>query len=243
MTCSPLVCCRTLLRGSWGRAEEPTASPRPSRSSGLIHRLIDRDLIMIAQAIRHRGPTSVPIAPITPTRHILATKLTYIDHPSFRDPSARHKILAPLAQLIGDWVSRRWQPPDRLPPIDRALGAAVPVSRARSPPVPQDELPEVPPHQLKEQLDPDRPDAADIDEIERLRVRGDGGQEPDRRDEPGAGRHDRQDVIQGRLDLAECVSDGNLAPFRPWMGLISPGAISSAPTPHWAIRNVLARKV
>ena len=52
-------------------------------------------------------------------------------------------------------------------------------------------------NQLKEQLDPDWPSPADLDEIELLECEGAGVEKPNRRDEPAAGHHCRQGSSEG----------------------------------------------
>src|SRR5215468_2140702 len=60
---------------------------------------IDQDLIMIAEMMPRRSSPAEGRAarsgPIGRARRILGTSLTYVDHPSFRDPTARDAILAP----------------------------------------------------------------------------------------------------------------------------------------------------
>ena len=97
-------------------------------------------------------------------------------------------------------------------------------------------------NQLKEQLDPDRPSPGRTRRDRAAPIRGAGGEEPDRRDEPAAGRLHRQGGTSGPVtDLAECVSDGNLALLQAVDGFDFARGNKFSTYATWAIRNTLAR--
>ncbi len=77
--------------------------------------------IIIADLIsHHRLPSECRAAGLGPTaraRGIIGTRLNYIDHPSFDDPTARDAILAPLTDLADDQVSRPLQSSEWLAPL------------------------------------------------------------------------------------------------------------------------------
>src|SRR4051812_17794455 len=58
------------------------------------------DITMLAQSTAYSGSRSefgtARLAPAERARRIQGTRLTYVDHPSFDDPTARDEILAPL---------------------------------------------------------------------------------------------------------------------------------------------------
>ena len=155
------------------------------------------------------------LGPTARARRIVATLLNYIDHPSFNDPTARDAILAPFTESADDQASHQLQPSEWLSPL--------PAGRSRAPFLSREHEAHLfrkmnylkcRANQLGEQLDPDRPNPADLDEIELLQ---------------------REALtVQNRLvemyvrlvvsianrrarvgyDLCECVSDGNLALIR-----------------------------
>ena len=137
------------------------------------HCRIDRGLIMIAHLISHRSsPSECSAARVGTTeraRRIIGTRLKYIAHSSFDDPTARDAILAPLTDSADDQVSApvaAFRVAHAL--AGRPLRTVILVPRAGGSPVPEDELPEVPHNQLREQLNPACPNLGDLDEIDRL---------------------------------------------------------------------------
>ncbi len=171
---------------------------------------------MPAQPIRHHGSTSLcPIAgtgPVARARRILRTNVTYIDHPSFRDPAARDTILAPATDSVGDRVARPWQP---LEWFDR-----LPTGRSRAPLLSREQEAQLfrkmnylkcRASRLKEQLDPDRPDEGALDEIDRLQTEAMAIKNRIVEMNLGLVVNIAKTRIRPGYDLAECVSDGNLA--------------------------------
>ncbi len=143
---------------------------------------------------------------------IIGTRLNYIDHPSFDDPTARDPILAPLADSADEQLWRRLQPSEWL--------TALPAARSGPPFLSREQEAQLfrkmnylkcRANQLREQLDPDRPNPADLDETELLQC------------EALAVKNRIVEIYLGLVvsiaktrakvgyDLCECVSDGNLA--------------------------------
>ena len=178
------------------------------------------------------------------TRHILETRLTYIDHPSFHDPSARDEILAPFAQSVDEWVSRRWQPADRLSPASAGRSGPMFLSRDQEAHLFRKmNYLKFRASQLRDQLDPARPSLADLDEIERLQS------------EAMAVKNRFVEMNQGLVvfiararlragqDLSERLSDGNLALIQAVDGFDFARGNKFSTYATWAIRNALARSV
>ena len=155
------------------------------------------------------------MGPTARARGIIGTRLKYIDHPSFDDPTARDAILAPLTDSADDQVSRRLQPSEWLTPLPAGRSGAPLLSREQEAHLFRKmNYLKCRANQLSEQLDPDRPNPADLGEIELLQRKA--------------------LTVQNRLvemylrlvvwiankrakvgyDLCECVSDGNLALIR-----------------------------
>ena len=145
-------------------------------------------------------------------RRILDTELTYVAHPSFDDPTAHDAILAPApapaVEAPGRTEPRRY----RVSYTGRLSRRPAPVSRAGGPPVPQDELPQVPRRAGSATASiRHRPRAADLDEVERLQAEA---------------LELKNQIVEANLrlvvsvakkplrpgyDLSERVSDGNFA--------------------------------
>jgi RNA polymerase primary sigma factor len=201
---------------------------------------------MIAQSINHRSPPSecraARLGPIARARRIVGTRVTYIDHPSFDDPTARDAILAPLTHTVDDPTSRQLQPPDWLAPLPAARSGPPFLSREQEAYLFRKmNYLKYRANQLKEQLDPDRPDPGDLDEIERLQ--SDALAVKNRIVET----YLRLVVsiaktrVRAGCDLSECVSDGNLALIQAVDGFDFARGNKFSTYATWAIRNKLAR--
>ncbi|MGP0068776.1 MAG: sigma-70 family RNA polymerase sigma factor [Isosphaeraceae bacterium] len=201
---------------------------------------------MMTQSINYRcSPAECRAAgsgPIERVGRILGRRLAYIDHPSFNDPNARDAILAPLTHTVDDPVSRRSEPsrwrttlsngPSEAPLLSREQEAhlfrKMNYLKCRA-------------NQLKEQLDPDRPSPADLDEIERLQS------------EALAVKNRIVEMnlrlvvsiaktrVRAGYDLSECVSDGNLALILAVDGFDFSRGYKFSTYATWAIRNELGR--
>ena len=167
-------------------------------------------------------------------------ELNYVGHPSFDDPTARDAILGPLPDSADDQAPRRLQPSEWLTPLaGRPLRTAILVSRAGGPPVPQDELPEVPrrPTHGTARSGLARPRRPRRDRAAPMR---------------GAAVKNRIVEMNLRLvvsiakmrvrpgyDLSECVSDGNFGLIKAVDAFDFARGYRFSTYATWAIRNVL----
>ena len=159
---------------------------------------------MIAQAIRHRSSPpecrAVGVAAIARARRAASPRLKYIDHPSFDDPTARDAILAPLTHTIDDQVSRAFQSRDVACLVSGGPLRPTFLSREQEAHLFRKmNFLKCRANQLEEQLDPDRPDPGDLDEIERLRCEALAVKNRIVEMHLRIGRLHRQDACQGRL--------------------------------------------
>ena len=201
---------------------------------------------MIAQAISHRSSPSAcraaRLGPIARARRILDSRLTYIDHPSFHDPTAREAILDPLTHSVDDQVSRRWEFADWLAHRSAGRPAAPLLSREQEAHLFRKmNYLKCRANQLKEQLDPDRPSPGDLDEIERLLA------------EALAVKNRIVEMnlrlvvsiartrVKAGYDLSECVSDGNLALIQAVDGFDFARGNKFSTYAAWAIRHAVSR--
>jgi RNA polymerase primary sigma factor len=180
----------------------------------------------------------------TTRARLLDTELEYVAHPSFDDPDACNTILGPMPGSAAAQAPRGAEAPAGLPPYLASLYRETPPLLSR----------EQEAHlfrkmnylksragRLRDRIDPARPNAADLEEIERLV------------DEATA---IRAQIVRANLrlvvamarrrlgphdDLAERVSDGNYALLRAVERFdFSRGNRFSTYT-TWAIRNQFAR--
>ncbi len=200
---------------------------------------------MLAQLIsRHSSPPACAAAgtgSIGRARRILRSKLTYIDHPSFRDSTVRDTILAPSADSVDDQVARPWQSPE--------WRARLPAGRSRAPVLTRDQEVHLfrkmnylkcRANRLKEHLDPGWPDPGDLDEIDRLQ--SEALAIKNRIVEMNLGLVVSIAKTRSRpgSDLAECVSDGNLALIQAVDGFDFSLGYRFSSYASWAIRNAFA---
>jgi RNA polymerase primary sigma factor len=201
---------------------------------------------MIAQSVSYRHAPSEcrasRVGSIARGRRTTCPRLKYIDHPSFDDPTAGDAIMAPLTDIVDDHVSRRFQSPEWLNRVPASRSGATFLSREQEA------------HlfrkmnflkrraiQLESQLDPERPDPDDLNEVERLRCEAQAA---------------KNLIIEMNLrlvvsiaktrakvgyDLAECVSDGNLALIQAVDGFDFAKGNRFSTYATRAIRNVLTR--
>jgi RNA polymerase primary sigma factor len=176
-------------------------------------------------------------------RRILGARLRYIHHPGFDDPAARDAILAPAPEPVGERGPDRGRPSRRPAPYVAGYGAAPVLSREQEA------------HlfrrmnylkylagRLGERVDPARPRAADLDEIERLRAEA---------------LAVRNRLVESNLrlvvsvvwrsnragqDVAERVSDGNVALLQAVDHFDFARGHRFSTYATWAITNELARK-
>jgi RNA polymerase primary sigma factor len=202
---------------------------------------------MLAQSTIQADPPpecgTARLAPAARARRILGTRLTYVDHPTFEDPTAREEILAPLTLTDDDSASHQSQTPKRRAalPADRSGGSFL--SREQEA------------HlfrkmnylkrracQLKKKLDPNWPSPQKLDEIERLQT------------EALALKHRiveshlrlvisiARTYVKSGHDLSECVSDGNLALIQAVDGFDFSRGYRFSTYATWVIRHMLARQ-
>ena len=181
--------------------------------------------------------------PIGRARRILGTRLTYIDHPSFRDPAARDAILAPLTNGDDDPASLRLKPPRRPAPLPDGRPGAPLLSREQEAHLFRKmNYLKGRANQLKEQLDPDWPSPAALDEIERLQS------------EALAVKNRIVELnlrlvvsiarthVRAGYDLSDCVSDGTLALIQAVDGFDFARGNKFSTYAARVIRNELVRK-
>ena len=201
---------------------------------------------MIAQTISHGSSRSefraAGLGRIARARRIIGTRLKYIDHPSFDDPTAREAILAQLTHTADDQVSRRPEPSDGLTPFPNGRSGPPFLSREQEAHLFRKmNYLKWRANQLREQLNPDWPDLADLDEIERLQC------------EALAVKNRIVEMnlrlvvsiaktrVRADSELSECVSDGNLALIQAVDAFDFARGNRFSTYATWAIRNVLAR--
>ena len=208
------------------------------------HCRIDRGLIMIAQLISHRSsPSECSAARVGTTeraRRIIGTRLKYIAHSSFDDPTARDAILAPLTDSADDQVSRRLQHSEWLTPLPAARSGPPFLSREQEAHLFRKmNYLKCRANQLREQLDPACPNLGDLDEIDRLQceavdVKNRIVETYLRLVVSIAKTH-----VTAGYDLSECVSDGNLALIHAVDGFDFARGNRFSSYATWAIRNML----
>jgi RNA polymerase primary sigma factor len=176
-------------------------------------------------------------------RHIRATHVKYIDHPSFGDPSARDAILAPLADAGETEVGHRFQP------LERHARLRTDGSRARLLSREQEShlfrkmnYLKRRAHELKEQLDPEWPSPRDLDEIDRLWSEALAIKIRIIELNLGLVVSIAKTRIRAGYDLAECVSDGNVALIQSVDGFDFARGNRFSTYATWAIRNVIAER-
>jgi RNA polymerase primary sigma factor len=201
---------------------------------------------MIAQPISRRSSPSelgaARLGPIARARRIFGPRLKYVDHPSFDDATMRDAILAPLPDKVDDRVVPRLQSPEWF--------NSLPASRTGAPFWSREQEAHLfrkmnflkrRANRLEEQLDWDWPNRGDLDEIERLRCEA---------------QTLKNRIVETYLrlvvsvakthakvgyDLAECVSDGNLALILAVDGFDFAKGNRFSTYATRAIRNVLTR--
>jgi RNA polymerase primary sigma factor len=201
---------------------------------------------MIAQPISHCSSPSefraARLGPIARARRTFGPRLKYVDHPSFDDPTMGDAILAPLTDKVDDRVARRFQSPEWLNCLPASRTGAKFLSREQEAHLFRKmNFLKWLANRLEEQLDWDRPCAANLDEIERLRCEA---------------QTLKNRIIEMYLrlvvsiakshskvgyDLAECVSDGNLALIMAVDGFDFAKGNRFSTYATRAIRNVLTR--
>ena len=208
------------------------------------HCRIDRGLIVIAHLISHRSSPSECFAARLGTteraRRIIGTRLKYIAHSCFDDPTARDAILAPLTDSADDHVSRRLQPSEWLTPSPAARSGPPFLSREQEAHLFRKmNYLKCRANQLREQLNPACPNLGDLDEIDRLQCEA-----VDVRNRI-VGTYLRLVVsiakthVRAGYDLSECVSDGNLALIHAVDGFDFARGNRFSSYATWAIRNLL----
>jgi RNA polymerase primary sigma factor len=185
---------------------------------------------------------AAPLGPIGRARRILGTKLGYIDHPSFDDPTVRDVILAPSPESVEDQVSHRLPPSRWRGPVTTGRSGALLLSREQEAHLFRKmNYLKYRANQLREQLDPDRPSPGQLDEIERhqseaLAVKDRIVQMNLRLVISIAKGH-----VRAGYSLAECVSDGNLALLQAVDKFDFARGNKFSTYATWVIRNTLAR--
>lgn len=170
------------------------------------------------------------------------TKLRYVDHPSFADPAATGVILAPSSEWGDVTMERLCEAPDWRSPFPTDRFGARRLSRDQELHLFR-EMNDLKSraNRLREHLDPDRPSRDDLDEIERLLSEA---------------ASVRNRIVESNLrlvvtiartrvgsgyDLAECVSDGNLALIQAVEGFDAARGKTFSAYAGFVIRHQLAR--
>ena len=107
-------------------------------------------------------------ADIERARRLLATKLTYIAHPSFDDPSAHDAILAPSPGIETPGLDRT--PVTRGPDTDSFRRTRLPSREQEAHQFRKMNYLKCLACRIRDRIDPDSPDRRDLDEIERLQI-------------------------------------------------------------------------
>jgi RNA polymerase primary sigma factor len=145
-------------------------------------------------------------------RRIIGTKLRYIDHPSFTDPTAPDVILAAPSRAVDDGAAGA--PAAHWPP------ARPPASGSRAAVLSRDQEAQLfrrmnhlksRAHRLKERLDPDRPSPGELDQIERLLAEALAVKNRIVEMNQRLVTSIAKTRVGSGYGLAECISDGNLA--------------------------------
>jgi RNA polymerase sigma factor (sigma-70 family) len=202
---------------------------------------------MIAQSISRRtAPSEFRIARLGPAARAdraLGSRLKYIDHPSFDDPTARDAILAPATHTVDNQVSHRLRTFEWDAPLPGGRSVAPILSREQEVHLFRKmNYLKCRASQLEEHLDPDWPSPAELDEIERLKSEA-------------LALKNRIVEMNLRLvifivkkcigpgqDLSELVSDGNLALIQAVDRFDFARGNRFSTYATWAIRNALATK-
>jgi RNA polymerase primary sigma factor len=175
-------------------------------------------------------------------RRILETEIQYIAHPSFVDPGARDAILCSMPEPIQGEGTRRSKLPTGLSPYLTSMWAAPLLSREQEGHLfrKMNYLKYLA-DRLRDRIDPDRPSAADLDEIDRLQAEA---------------LKVKNQIVESNLrlvvsiakkgvrtgyDLSERVSDGNFALMKAVDRFDVARGNKFSTYASWAILNELLR--
>jgi RNA polymerase primary sigma factor len=104
-------------------------------------------------------------------RRILETEIEYVSHPSFNDPGARDEILSPLPEPTQGKGTRRSKPPAGMSSYLTGIWGAPLLDREQEAHLFRKmNYLKCLADRLRSRIDPHRPSAADLDEIERLQA-------------------------------------------------------------------------
>jgi RNA polymerase primary sigma factor len=148
-------------------------------------------------------------ADIERARRLLATKLTYIAHPSFDDPSAHDAILAPSPGIEIPGLDRT--PVSQGPDRDFSRGTRLPSREQEAHQFRKMNYLKCLACRIRDRIDPDSPDRGDLDQIERLQA------EAVKLKNQIVETHLRLVVslakkrVRARYDMPERISDGTFA--------------------------------
>ena len=195
---------------------------------------------------RQTGPSGPPrsacAAGKSDALRLLGARIEYIPHPSFDDPDARNAILAPMPGPTADAAKRRAEASDGLSPGFAGLDDVPLMSRDQEAHLfRQMNYLRYLAERTRTRIDPARPRGRDLEELGRL--------SPPRRrsrsesSEPTSGwssRSPRRYAWRGG-ELAERISDGNLALLRAVDGFDIARGNKFSTYATWAIRNHLSR--
>ena len=198
---------------------------------------------MIAQTTAQRSSPSqrrpIRLDPVARSRDALGTKLRYVDHPSFKDPAAREAILAPSTAGPDDQASRPVLPLECIPFVAERSGRQFLSREQEYHLFRKMNYLKWRADRLHAQLDADRPSLGDLNEIEWLQS------------EAGAVKNRivenyvwlvvsiaKKRVVAG-YDLAERISDGNLALVQAVDGFDFARGFRFSTYVTWAVRNRL----
>jgi RNA polymerase primary sigma factor len=174
-------------------------------------------------------------------RRLLETRLEYIPHPSFEDPSQHAAILGPMPGTAG---GRRSRAPEGLPPYLASLYDAPLLAREQEAHLFRKmNFLKYLAHQIRSRIDPARARAADLDEVERLMEEALGV---------------KNQIIRANLRLVVSIAKKRVGPARDFFELVSDGNMSLiravekfdyargnkfSTYASWAIMNNFARSI
>ena len=175
-------------------------------------------------------------------RRILETEIEYVAHPSFSDPGARDEILSPMPEPTQGKGTRRSKPPTGMSPYLTGIWGAPLLTREQEAHLfrKMNYLKYLA-DRLRSRIDPRRPSATDLDEIERLRA------EALKLKNKIVEANLRlvisivKDRIRPGYDLSERVSDGNFALIKAVDQFDFARGNKFSTYATWAILNELTR--
>jgi RNA polymerase primary sigma factor len=188
------------------------------------------------------SPVGVRAAGKSDALRLLGARIEYVPHPSFDDPDARNAILAPMPGPTADAAKRRAEASDGLSPGFAGLDDVPLMSRDQETHLfRQMNYLRYLAERTRTRIDPARPRGRDLEELGRLCA---------------AAAAVKERIVRANLrlviavarryawrggELAERISDGNLALLRAVDGFDIARGYKFSTYATWAIRNHLSR--